>query len=223
MVWPRPLNSRTVSDGRIARHAPQSRRVAGDRPTKGALHRRVIDSPRRRLGRIVFGRSQASTKPGPVRVNHFSGWKHSNAVYDASYTSHLRPRMTSMTPKHVAQVQQSFAMVAPVADEAAAMFYGRLFEIAPHLQALFRGDLAEQGRKLMATWRSWSMGYPDSTSSSRPRAPWPNATSPMGSSGIITARSVSRCCGPWSAASAHNGLQTSQPPGRRRTRRFPIT
>jgi hemoglobin-like flavoprotein len=56
-----------------------------------------------------------------------------------------------MTPKHVAQVQQSFAMVAPVAEEAAAMFYGRLFEIAPHLQALFHGDLAEQGRKLMAT------------------------------------------------------------------------
>ena len=54
-----------------------------------------------------------------------------------------------MTPKHVAQVQQSFAMVAPVADKAAALFYGRLFEIAP--QALFRGDLAEQGRKLMAT------------------------------------------------------------------------
>jgi hemoglobin-like flavoprotein len=56
-----------------------------------------------------------------------------------------------MTPKQVAQVQQSFAMVAPVADEAAALFYGRLFEIAPQLRPLFRGDMAEQGRKLMAT------------------------------------------------------------------------
>jgi len=56
-----------------------------------------------------------------------------------------------MTPKQVAQVQQSFAMVAPVADEAAARFYGRLFEIAPHLRPMFRGDIAEQGRKLMAT------------------------------------------------------------------------
>jgi nitric oxide dioxygenase len=56
-----------------------------------------------------------------------------------------------MTPKQVAQVQQSFAMVAPVAVEAAARFYGRLFEIAPHLRPLFRGDIAEQGRKLMAT------------------------------------------------------------------------
>jgi hemoglobin-like flavoprotein len=30
-------------------------------------------------------------------------------------------------------------------------FYGRLFEIAPAVKPLFRGDVAEQGRKLMAT------------------------------------------------------------------------
>jgi hemoglobin-like flavoprotein len=56
-----------------------------------------------------------------------------------------------MTPKQVAQVQESFATVARSADEAAALFYGRLFEIAPQLRPLFRGDVAEQGRKLMAT------------------------------------------------------------------------
>ncbi len=31
------------------------------------------------------------------------------------------------------------------------MFYGRLFEIAPEVRPLFKGDMAEQGRKLMAT------------------------------------------------------------------------
>ena len=31
------------------------------------------------------------------------------------------------------------------------MFYGRLFEIAPEVKPLFKGDMAEQGRKLMAT------------------------------------------------------------------------
>jgi hemoglobin-like flavoprotein len=56
-----------------------------------------------------------------------------------------------MTPEQIAQVQQSFAKVAPIADEAAALFYGRLFEIAPELRPLFRGDMAAQGRKLMAT------------------------------------------------------------------------
>jgi hemoglobin-like flavoprotein len=61
------------------------------------------------------------------------------------------PRVTNMTPEQIAQVQQSFAKVAPIADEAAALFYSRLFEIAPELRPLFRGDMAEQCRKLMAT------------------------------------------------------------------------
>ena len=55
-----------------------------------------------------------------------------------------------MNPDQVELVQQSFAQVAPIADPAAAMFYERLFEIAPALKPLFRGDMAEQRRKLMA-------------------------------------------------------------------------
>ena len=46
-------------------------------------------------------------------------------------------------------VQDSFATIAPIADDAAALFYGRLFELDPSLKALFRGDMAEQRKKLM--------------------------------------------------------------------------
>ena len=46
-------------------------------------------------------------------------------------------------------VQESFAIVAPIADDAAALFYGRLFELDPSLQRMFRGDMAEQRKKLM--------------------------------------------------------------------------
>src|ERR1041384_6281492 len=46
-------------------------------------------------------------------------------------------------------VQESFATIAPIADDAAALFYRRLFEIDPSLQRMFRGDMAEQRRKLM--------------------------------------------------------------------------
>ena len=55
-----------------------------------------------------------------------------------------------MTPQQVEQIQASFAKVAPIADAAAALFYGRLFETAPETRALFRGDMAVQGQKLMA-------------------------------------------------------------------------
>jgi hemoglobin-like flavoprotein len=56
-----------------------------------------------------------------------------------------------MTQEQVAVVQQSFAKVAPIADRAAAMFYDRLFEVAPQVKAMFPADMAEQRRKLMAT------------------------------------------------------------------------
>ena len=56
-----------------------------------------------------------------------------------------------MTPDQVRLVQQSFAKVAPIADQAAIIFYDRLFEVAPAVKALFPADLAEQPKKLMAT------------------------------------------------------------------------
>ena len=56
-----------------------------------------------------------------------------------------------MTPDQVKLVQQSFAKLAPIADQAAVMFYDRLFEVAPHVKAMFPADLTEQRMKLMAT------------------------------------------------------------------------
>lgn len=54
-----------------------------------------------------------------------------------------------MTPAEITLVKDSFRKVAPIADQAAALFYARLFELDPSLRALFQGDMAEQGRKLM--------------------------------------------------------------------------
>ncbi len=54
-----------------------------------------------------------------------------------------------MTEDKKKLVQETFAMVAPISDKAAALFYGRLFELDPALRPLFKGDLTEQGKKLM--------------------------------------------------------------------------
>jgi hemoglobin-like flavoprotein len=56
-----------------------------------------------------------------------------------------------MTPDQVQLVQHSFSKVAPIADQAAVLFYDRLFEIAPEVKAMFPADLTEQRKKLMAT------------------------------------------------------------------------
>ena len=54
-----------------------------------------------------------------------------------------------MTPEDVELVQSTFEKVRPISQEAAGLFYGRLFEVAPEVKPLFKGDMAEQGRKLM--------------------------------------------------------------------------
>lgn len=56
-----------------------------------------------------------------------------------------------MTPESIALVQDSWAKVKPISDQAAELFYGRLFELDPSLKPLFKGDIKEQGKKLMAT------------------------------------------------------------------------
>lgn len=56
-----------------------------------------------------------------------------------------------MTPDQVALVQDSFRKVAPIADQAAVLFYDRLFETAPQVRAMFPSDMTEQRKKLMTT------------------------------------------------------------------------
>ena len=55
-----------------------------------------------------------------------------------------------MTPEQVKLVQESFGKVAPIAEQAAGLFYQRLFELDPSLRGLFKGgDMKAQGQKLM--------------------------------------------------------------------------
>jgi nitric oxide dioxygenase len=56
-----------------------------------------------------------------------------------------------MNPTQIKLVQESFAKVAPISDQAAVMFYDRLFEVAPAVRAMFPADLSDQRKKLMAT------------------------------------------------------------------------
>jgi len=57
----------------------------------------------------------------------------------------------AITPQQKLLVQESFTKVEPIADQAADIFYSKLFEYDPSLKKLFKGDMKEQGKKLMAT------------------------------------------------------------------------
>ncbi|MDC3332783.1 methyl-accepting chemotaxis protein [bacterium] len=55
-----------------------------------------------------------------------------------------------MTPEQIQLVQDSWKNVEPIADDAAEIFYTKLFEYDPDLEKLFSGDMKSQGKKLMS-------------------------------------------------------------------------
>ena len=54
-----------------------------------------------------------------------------------------------MNVQDIALVRDSFRKIGPTADQVAALFYARLFELDPSLRGLFHGDMATQGCKFM--------------------------------------------------------------------------
>ena len=56
-----------------------------------------------------------------------------------------------MTLQQIELVKKTWVMVVPIADTAAELFYGRLFELEPSYRAMFKHDMTEQGKKLMKT------------------------------------------------------------------------
>jgi len=55
-----------------------------------------------------------------------------------------------MNPTQVKLVQDSFSKVAPISDQAAVMFYDRLFEVAPSVRPLFADvDMERQRQALL--------------------------------------------------------------------------
>ena len=54
-----------------------------------------------------------------------------------------------MTQDDILLVQFSWRKIQPFKEEAAELFYLRLFELDPGLRSLFTGDMEQQGAKLM--------------------------------------------------------------------------
>jgi len=54
-----------------------------------------------------------------------------------------------MTPEQITLIKTSWEKVLPISETAAELFYGKLFELDESLKPLFKGDMKEQGAKLM--------------------------------------------------------------------------
>ncbi|WP_010521624.1 globin family protein [Aquimarina agarivorans] len=60
------------------------------------------------------------------------------------------PKEKGLTERKKRLVQSSFTKVAPIADKAAEIFYNKLFELDPSVKPMFKGDMKQQGAKLMS-------------------------------------------------------------------------
>lgn len=55
-----------------------------------------------------------------------------------------------MKTRQIALIKATWSQVLPVADDAAELFYGKLFQLDPSVRFLFKGDMTRQGVLLMA-------------------------------------------------------------------------
>jgi len=54
-----------------------------------------------------------------------------------------------MTPRQIEIVKLSFAKILPFKEQAAELYYCRLFELDPSLRLMFKSDMRDQKEKLM--------------------------------------------------------------------------
>jgi hypothetical protein len=52
-------------------------------------------------------------------------------AHDDGESERREKKEQAMTPDQIKLVQQSFSKVAPISEQAAVIFYDRLFEVAP--------------------------------------------------------------------------------------------
>ena len=103
----------------------------------------------------------------------------------------------ALTAREVELIQSSFAKVEPIADTAAAIFYKTLFQYDPNLKPLFKGDMKQQGRKLMTTLKLAVAGLDDLSALCRClnnslSGTWDTVCGPG-----TTPPSAMPCCRPW--------------------------
>jgi hemoglobin-like flavoprotein len=107
-----------------------------------------------------------------------------------------------MTSQQIAQVQASFRKITPIADQAAALFYQRLFETTPEVRALFNGDMTAQGQKQMTALATVVNGLGNIDAVARALRDLARRHVTYGVRPEHTRSSAPPCCGPWSKGSA---------------------
>jgi len=75
-----------------------------------------------------------------------------NKKNQARYTQqYIEEETAPLSAEQIQLIRDSWQRVLPIKEQAAELFYARLFELDPSVKALFKGRLDFQGDKLMMT------------------------------------------------------------------------
>jgi hydrogenase maturation protease len=112
-----------------------------------ALHQQVLHSPAPPASLLCVVGHQfelGSKLSGTVHAAQDVAWRQLMYWISAPHSG-----ATMITTQTIDLVQNSWALVLPIAPQAAELFYNNLFTRDPSLKALFKGDMTQQGAKLM--------------------------------------------------------------------------
>jgi hypothetical protein len=89
-----------------------------------------------RLRRTLLGIHPVRSPHKTLMMHTSSGLQRQHSIRHTTPLIIKKRKENPMTTTQTELVQASFAKVLPIADEAAALFYGRLFELDPALRPL---------------------------------------------------------------------------------------
>jgi 3-methyladenine DNA glycosylase/8-oxoguanine DNA glycosylase len=64
---------------------------------------------------------------------------------------YIQEAPSPLSADQIRLIQESWQRILPIKEQAAELFYARLFELDPSVKKLFKGKLDYQGDKLMTT------------------------------------------------------------------------
>ena len=137
--------------------AGEVKQLAGQTSKTTAEIAEIVDSLTHRIDRLAElteqptarPQSQAAVAPAAPEARS-EPQPASPGLAEATPAAPLDLQSPALSQREIKLVQESFATVDPIAEDAASLFYTRLFEIAPSPKPVFKGAIGERGRKLMS-------------------------------------------------------------------------
>ena len=138
--------------------ASEVKELAGQTRKATEQIRETLDNLNRKIEQLNLHNKEARAVIKEVEKSMLASMAQANMGAEPDMAPSVVPMNQQSSPATIAPKATpapdngaDFGLVQPIAETAADLFYTHLFELDPSLRALFKGDMVEQGKKLMTT------------------------------------------------------------------------